>query len=42
LPWSGWIVEVDPADLTIEHGAVSVVGAPDRQLSLAEVVRRSR
>jgi CO/xanthine dehydrogenase Mo-binding subunit len=36
------LLEVDAADLTIEDGAVKVLGAPDRQLSLAEVVRRSR
>ena len=36
------LLEVDPADLTVENGAVSVVGASDRHLGLAEVVRRSR
>ena len=36
------LLEVDPADLTVENGAVSVVGAADRHLGLAEVVRRSR
>jgi CO/xanthine dehydrogenase Mo-binding subunit len=36
------LLEVDPADLTIGDGAVRVVGAPDRQLSLADVVRSSR
>jgi CO/xanthine dehydrogenase Mo-binding subunit len=33
------LLEVDPADLELRDGAISVRGAPDRQLSLAQLAR---
>jgi CO/xanthine dehydrogenase Mo-binding subunit len=36
------LLEVSPADLLAESGFVRVIGAPTRQLSYADVVRRSR
>lgn len=37
LELAGKMLEVDPADLTIEEGIVSAVGAPDKSVSVADV-----